>query len=215
MSVFAEALMTMHSESDSNGLYSYTFASSNTAHVWGIKETYPGASGFYLQSFDVTNIVAPDGWSGIEDPDGYVRFVYTNEGVFFLENTSVTFSIGTIWTNCTTYSNREDHTKYYIRGWVLACAYSATNHINVAPGYQALNYLGPAVPHLDCIKQEDDSLLVTLCDTYGRTCYIERASSLTSQTWQAVTSVYSVVGCTNIALPFLGGDASFVRFNSE
>lgn len=184
---------TIVSSADS-GTYTLTLTHSNYPYVWGFS-TNSGT--IEMECFGVTNTIFPQGWKQEQQSDLYI-WTYTTD-VFFLEQTSIAFTLQSTFTNALTYSNTA-WGAYYRRGLLVGAACPMTNHHPSYAGYQWFDHLGPAVPHFVGYGIEEGVVVVHLRDTCAASSMVEYTRSLDSGSWTQFVAVPSALGDTAVPL---------------
>jgi hypothetical protein len=169
--------------------------------------------GIAAQCFGITNHLVPPGWTMTGSTDDMVAWSYTN-GTFYLDHTSVTFVLQTLWTNYVDYTNALE-AFFYRKGVVGAHICPTNDHGGETVGFQKFVHVGPAVPHMGCGSSTPSAVTLAIVDSYGASCTVERIDSLIGSSWQDATSIPSVVGATNVVLPAEGNGPFFFRFRAK
>lgn len=205
-----EGPVAVESTTDFRGSFTYTFAHSNypwCAFFGGTSE------GIVVQCFGITNYTVPPGWILTAHTGDVVGWYYP-EGTFYLDHTSITFSLQTTWTNFVEYTNALG-APFYGQGVIGAHECRTNERGGEIVFFQKFCPVGPAVPHVGCASSAPSAVVLTLADTYGASCTVERVDSLLGSSWQGATCIPAVVGTTNVVLPAEGNGPFFFRFRSK
>ena len=139
-------LVAWESETDGSGLFSYTCTKGDEPFLFGLEN---GSGGISIKSYGVLEVYNPPGWTSEIATNGFISWSYTNQGIWFIEDIPVTFSVLSSYTNAALY-DRSLGDPIYPSGVVGGGVYT-TNHIGaiggVAPvGFESFSFLGPAIP---------------------------------------------------------------------
>jgi hypothetical protein len=139
-------LVAWESDTDGNGLFSYTCTKGDEPFLFGLED---GSGGIAIKSYGVLEVYNPPGWTSETGTNGYISWSYTNQGIWFIEDIPVTFSVLSSYTNTILY-DRPLSDPSYSRGIVFGGVYT-TNHTGAAGGsvpvgFESFSFLGPAIP---------------------------------------------------------------------
>lgn len=189
------ATLSVVSSNNGTGLFTWTFTKGDESTVWRLDGTF-GSIG--IQSYGVQQAFTPAGWAVTNDGSDFLQWTYTN-GTWYMEDTPVAFSIQSVFTNSTLYTN--DLGNFFPNG-ALAGTICQSNHTPIAPGFDQFVITGPQPrPNFSSLTLSNSLLYLDVEEMMGRTCYVERSYNLLSNDWQSTTNFTVESVNTNLTQP--------------
>jgi hypothetical protein len=190
------------STNDGDGWYSYTFERGNEPYVWGID---PQNGAIQMQSYGVLEILDPPGWKHTLSDTGLIQWRTTEEIIFL--DAPVVLRLRSCLTESVNYHGLGP-------GYILGAVFALPERtLYLGGGYQAFDFVGPALPQLSVEKREGKLVVSWSARAQGMILEVtERPADASS--WTAVGGVTGDAERFAAEFP-LSGPGRFFRLRSS
>ena len=193
----------VESTNHGGGLFSYTFRRGDDPYVWGVG-TNLGL--IQLQSHGVLDVRDPSGWTHTISSSGLISWTVTN-GIVFLDE-PVTFWLRSCLTESAPYSGFGPDGPF---GGIFSVVFALPERTKIlGGGYQAFDFVGPALPTLTIRRRLEDVVIRWSADAQG--LRLEAAERLDSSgSWTSVTNAVTIENSKFTVILPTGDSARFFR----
>lgn len=200
-----EGMLFVTSETDNRGGFSYTITGTNAEFKLGL-----GTNCVQMQSHCVVDASGPEGWMPSVLDNGIVIWSFTN-GTWMVGTNPLVLRVQSRCTNQTDYVDFASD--FFRPGALAATVYQNGIYISLFAALR-FEYVGPLpVPRIEWLGLAGSETAVAIQEMAGRTCHIDRATSLDSSNWDevAICPVTNYFGTFTFPAPTNAADSFFYR----